>query len=94
MTPQRLVAFANDIARYGPLASLALATAVCLPSLGEFVAGHLASRSALERYALALVLSFLAVRGLSRLVITYARRNLAAETELVGDPNAARHEPA
>ena len=71
-----LVAFATDVNRYCPLATVAIATAVCLPSIMLALSGRLAMESMLERYVLSLILSLYAVRFVAKLIVRYAVRNV------------------
>jgi hypothetical protein len=77
---RRLMLFAADVNRFGPLAMVSLATFVCLPSFMSFLGRKLDAVTMLERYAVSLLLATIAVRLLSRMVVTYAARNVI-ETE-------------
>lgn len=76
---ERLGVFAADVNRFGPLAVVSLATVVCLPSLLEFFGGRLAIASMLARYCVALLLATVGVKVVSRIVLTYAIKNLTEE---------------
>jgi hypothetical protein len=71
-----LVAFATDVNRYCPLATVVIATAVCLPSIRLALSGKLAMESMLERYVLSLILALYAVRFLAKLIVRYAVSNV------------------
>jgi hypothetical protein len=72
---ERLSVFVADVNRFGPLAVVSLATAVCVPSLLEFLAGRLAIASMLGRYCAAFVLATVGVKVVSRVLLKYAVKN-------------------
>ena len=75
---ERLSVFAADVTRFGPLAVVSLATAVCLPSLAEFLSGRLAidfdARALLRRFRL---LAIFGVKAVSSVLLRYAVKNAA-----------------
>jgi len=74
---ERLSVFAADVTRFGPLAVVSLATAVCLPSLAEFLSGRLAISSMLGRYFVAFLFSYFGVKVVTSVLLRYAVRNAA-----------------
>jgi hypothetical protein len=84
---ERLPIFAADVNRFGPLATVSLATVVCLPSLLEFLHGTLAIGSMLGRFCAALALATLGVRALSRILLRYALQNATREAVSMAGPH-------
>lgn len=74
---ERLSVFAADVTRFGPLAVVSLATAMCLPSLAEFLSGRLAMTSMLGRYCAAFVFSYFGVKVVTSVLLRYTVKNAA-----------------
>jgi hypothetical protein len=80
----KFLLFVADVTRYGSVASLILATLLCIPSLEEFFNDTLDATSMLLRFFVALAISTIGVRIASRTLLSYARQNLnSGEIELV-----------
>jgi len=82
---ERFSVFAADVTRFGPLAVVSLATALCLPSLDEFFTGRLAISSMLGRYFVAFLLAYFGVRVITSVLLRYAIRN-ATQAGFAGGP--------
>jgi hypothetical protein len=73
---ERFALFVTDVSRFGPLAIISLATLACLPSLFECLAKQLTPAVFLGRYLVASLFATIGVRILSRVLLSYAHRNL------------------
>ncbi|MCL5048095.1 MAG: hypothetical protein M1374_04850 [Firmicutes bacterium] len=65
--------FLNDLVRFGPFATVLLATLASLESIREFMAGQVTLSAMVERYFIAFFLSMLAVRLFTKLVFSYIK---------------------
>jgi hypothetical protein len=94
MMREKFLLFVADVTRYGSMASLILATLLCIPSLEEFFDNSLDATSMLLRFFVALAISTIGVRIASRTLLSYARQNLTSgEVDLV-DAHGSRESEA
>ena len=73
---EKFLLFVADVIRYGSMATLIVATLLCVPSLEEFFGNTLDATSMLARFFVALGISTIGVRVASRTLLSYARQNL------------------
>jgi hypothetical protein len=73
---EKFLLLVADVSRYGSIATLILATLLCVPSLEEFFHDSLGATSMLLRFFVALAISTIGVRIASRTLLGYARQNL------------------
>jgi hypothetical protein len=73
---EKFLLFVADVTRYGSMATLILATLLCVPSLEEFFHNSIDATSMLFRFFVALGISTIGVRIASRTLLGYARQNL------------------
>jgi len=81
MTPRDLQWFIGEVQRYRPLATVALAVALVLPSLWELATGNLSAVTLLGRLALALAVCAVLVWALTGVVLRYARLHARSPAE-------------
>gem|GEM_PF-4733860 len=62
----------NELIRFGPFLTVLLATLASLESIREFLSGQVTFPSVVERYFLAFLISMIAVRLFTKLLLTYA----------------------
>lgn len=86
----KLMALSADVYRFGPLATVSLATIACITSLRELLAGQLSTATMLERFMIALLLATIAVRNTSRILMYYATRNVINSEQRPGNPGASK----
>jgi hypothetical protein len=95
MRDKKFLLFVADVTRYGSVASLTVATLLCVPSLEEFFGGSLSATSMLARFFVAFAIATIGVRIASRTLLGYARQNLASgEIELTDTPQTADSDAA
>jgi hypothetical protein len=95
MMRDKFLLFVADVTRYGSVASLTLATLLCVPSLEEFFAGTLSATSMLARFLVAFGIATVGVRIASQTLLRYARQNLTTnEVDLVEASGASDSEAA
>jgi hypothetical protein len=82
MMRDKFLLFVADVTRYGSIASLSLATLLCVPSLEDFFGGTLDATSMLARFFVAFGIATIGVRIASRTLLRYAHQNLANEVDL------------
>ncbi len=62
----------NELIRFGPFITVLLATLACLESIREFLSGQVTFPTVVERYFMAFLISMLAVRLFTKLLLSYA----------------------
>jgi hypothetical protein len=90
MMREKFLLFVADVTRYGSMATLVLATLLCVPSLEEFFHDSLDATSMLLRFFIALGISTIGVRIASRTLLSYARQNLASGEIDIADAGGTR----
>jgi hypothetical protein len=73
LTRRDLRAFAIDLLRFRPVATVVLAALLMVPSLAELAAGNLSAVTFLVRLALALPVCAVLIWALTGMVLRYAR---------------------
>ena len=65
--------FLNDLVRFGPFATVLLATLASFESIREFMAGQVTLPAMVERYFIAFLLATLAVQLFTKLIFSYTK---------------------
>lgn len=77
----RFVLFGIDIWRFAPLVSVSIAVLVNIVNLRNVVEGNLSALDGLSRFAVAFLLSLVAVSGISRLLTSYGHQLAESERD-------------
>jgi hypothetical protein len=91
---EKFLLFVADVTRYGSMATLILATLLCVPSLEEFFGDSIDATSMLFRFFIALGISTIGVRIASRTLLGYARQNLNSVEIDLAEARASRESEA
>lgn len=91
---EKFLLFVADVTRYGSVASLTLATLLCVPSLEAFFDASLSATAMLLRFLVAFGIATLGVRLGSRTLLRYARQNLIDGEIDLAEPGAAAESEA
>ena len=82
--------FVEDLRRLGPLVAVSFALVVNMENLMHLLKGQLNLAYAAERFALALALGVVAIRGLTTLLLRYGRQAALNEPERTEEPIGTR----